>query len=141
MREKLPRITSLKVLANHRLSLHFQDGWTVIVALGAFIDACPVLAPLRDRTLFRKAKLEEWGSGVTWDDEPLGFKPRMRASNCQRTVRNSVDRAAADPIQSVEVAVIKWLLTGSEQSVHNIANPMIKSLSGLRWICCELLSA
>jgi hypothetical protein len=74
MREKLPRITSLKVLANHRLSLHFQDGWTVIVALGAFIDACPVLAPLRDRTLFRKAKLEEWGSGVTWDDEgPLSI--------------------------------------------------------------------
>ena len=44
------------------------------VSLGDFIEVFPVLAPLGGRTLFRKTKVEEWGSGVTRDDEgPLSI--------------------------------------------------------------------
>lgn len=74
MREKLPRIATVGVLTGQRLSIHFEDGWSATVELGKFIDAFPVLGPLHDRKLFRKAKVEEWGSGVTWDDEgPLSI--------------------------------------------------------------------
>ena len=74
MREKLPRISAAKALPDQRLSINFEDGWKAIVSLGDFIDAFPVLAPLADRRLFRKMKVEEWGSGVTWDDEgPLSI--------------------------------------------------------------------
>lgn len=74
MREKLPRIAAAKALPNHRLSVDFEDGWTATVGLGDFIGAFPALAPLGDDKLFRKAKVEEWGSGVTWDNEgPLSI--------------------------------------------------------------------
>ena len=74
MREKLPRIAAAKALPDKRLSIDFEDGWTATVNLGDFIEGFPVLAPLGDRTLFRKVKVEEWGSGVTWDDEgPLSI--------------------------------------------------------------------
>lgn len=74
MREKLPRITAAKALPEQRLSIDFEDGWTATVSLGQYIEAFPVLAPLADSTLFQKTKVEEWGSGVTWDDEgPLSI--------------------------------------------------------------------
>lgn len=74
MREKLPRIAAAKALPDKRLSIDFEDGWTATVNLSDFIGGFPVLAPLGDRTLFRKVKVEEWGSGVTWDDEgPLSI--------------------------------------------------------------------
>ena len=59
MREKLPRITAVTALPEQRLSIDFEDGWTATVSLGEFIEAFPVLAPLGDRTLFRKTKVEE----------------------------------------------------------------------------------
>ncbi len=74
MREKLPRIAVVKALPNHRLSIEFEDGWTATVDLGDFVDTFPTLAPLADLKLFNKPTVEEWGSGVTWDDEgPLSI--------------------------------------------------------------------
>lgn len=74
MREKLPRIDNVKALSGLRLRLRFEDGWQTRVDLAEFIDAFPSLAALRAPTLFSKVMIEEWGSGLTWDDEgPLSI--------------------------------------------------------------------
>jgi hypothetical protein len=74
MREKLPRIEALRVLNDMRLSLRFSDGWKTIVALEVFVSKFESLAPLARPTIFARAKIQEWGTGVTWDDEgPLSI--------------------------------------------------------------------
>ena len=74
MREKLPRIASVKPLTGLRLAVRFEDGWEARVDLEQFVTDFRSLAPLRDRATFRKPKIEEWGSGVTWDNEgPLSI--------------------------------------------------------------------
>jgi hypothetical protein len=74
MREKLPRIAGVKPVTGLRLAVCFEDGWEAELDLAGFIEAFPVLAPLRERALFRQAAVEEWGSGVTWDNEgPLSI--------------------------------------------------------------------
>jgi hypothetical protein len=74
MREKLPRIVSVKALTGLCLAVCFEDGWEAEVDLAGFVDGFPSLAPLHERALFCKVAVEEWGSGVTWDDEgPLSI--------------------------------------------------------------------
>lgn len=74
MREKLPRIAAARALAEWRLDLRFEDGWQAEVDVGPFIAAFPSLGPLLDADLFGQVALEEWGSGLTWDDEgPLSI--------------------------------------------------------------------
>jgi hypothetical protein len=74
MREKLPRIESLTVEEGLSLALKFADGWSATVDLSRFIGDFPSLTALGDPVLFAKATIEEWGSGVTWDDEgPLSI--------------------------------------------------------------------
>ena len=74
MREKLPKIDAATALDALRLELQFADGWRAIVDLSAFVASFVSLAPLADRTVFAKAAVEEWGSGVTWDNEgPLSI--------------------------------------------------------------------
>lgn len=71
MREKLPRITQISALPEQGLAVVFADGWSTTVSLRAFIGDFPTLAPLNDPALFATPSLEEWGSGVTWDNEGL----------------------------------------------------------------------
>lgn len=74
MREKLPRITSATALDNLRVHVSFEDGWTCDVDLTGFVADFKSLQPLKDATLFACVALEEWGSGLTWDDEgPLSI--------------------------------------------------------------------
>ena len=74
MREKLPRITVVKPVKDLRLSLRFDDGWKTTVDLRDFVAGFKSLAPLTKPSCFAKAELEEWGSGVTWDNEgPLSI--------------------------------------------------------------------
>jgi len=74
MREKLPRITEASVLSPLRLSLRFEDGWSAQVDLSDFVSGFKSLAPLRDPKLFAQVAVEEWGSGLTWDNEgPLSI--------------------------------------------------------------------
>lgn len=74
MREKLPRIEALRVLKDMRLSLRFSDGWKAIVALEVFASKFKSLASLAHPTIFARAKIQEWGTGITWDDEgPLSI--------------------------------------------------------------------
>lgn len=74
MREKLPRIESSKALDGLRLALKFADGWASTVDLSGFIADFPSLSALNDPALFDQVAIEEWGSGVTWDNEgPLSI--------------------------------------------------------------------
>ena len=74
MREKLPRITKATALGDMRLNVCFEDGWSADVDLAAFVAGFKSLKPLRDADLFPRVAVEEWGSGLTWDDEgPLSI--------------------------------------------------------------------
>lgn len=74
MREKLPRITKATALDAMRLSVCFDDGWCAEVALADFVAGFKSLKPLTDATLFARVAIEEWGSGITWDNEgPLSI--------------------------------------------------------------------
>lgn len=74
MREKLPRISQARALPGLRLALTFEDGVQSVVALEGFIADFPSLRSLRDGALFSSVRIEEWGSGVTWDNEgPLSI--------------------------------------------------------------------
>lgn len=74
MREKLPRIAEVTALDGMRLAIRFEDGWAATVDLSAFVADFVSLAALKDRVVFARAVIEEWGSGVTWDDEgPLSI--------------------------------------------------------------------
>lgn len=100
MGQKLPRIAAARSLPDQRLSIDFEDGCKATVSLCGFIEAFPVRAPLRDRTLFRKAKVEEWGSGVTWDDEgPLSI--------AATTLYRLAAEQAAEPARRFDA----WMIT------------------------------
>ena len=74
MREKLPRITGATALDNMRLNVRFADGWSADVDLTGFVAGFKNLKHLRDAELFSRVAVEEWGSGLTWDDEgPLSI--------------------------------------------------------------------
>ena len=74
MREKLPRITSATALDNMHVAISFEDGWAREVDLAGFIAGFKSLKPLTNSALFARVAIEEWGSGLTWDDEgPLSI--------------------------------------------------------------------
>jgi hypothetical protein len=74
MREKLPRITNVTALGSMRLKVRFEDGWGADVDLAGFVAGFKSLKPLRDAELFSRVAVEQWGSGLTWDDEgPLSI--------------------------------------------------------------------
>ena len=74
MREKLPRIVKAVAHDPMRVTLCFADGWSAEVDLSDFVAGFKSLHPLRDASLFTGVAIEEWGSGLTWDDEgPLSI--------------------------------------------------------------------
>jgi hypothetical protein len=74
MREKLPRITSAKALDGMRVAVQFADGWTAEIDLTTFAAGFKSLKPLAKPEIFARVAVEEWGSGLTWDDEgPLSI--------------------------------------------------------------------
>lgn len=74
MREKTPRITSAEALDAMRVAVTFEDGWSAEVDLCGFIAGFKSLKPLTSAGLFAGVAVEEWGSGLTWDNEgPLSI--------------------------------------------------------------------
>jgi len=91
MREKLPRITSAKAIDKMRLTVIFEDGWSSDVDLACFVAGFKSLKPLSDTALFAGVAVEEWGSGLTWDDEgPLS----IAATTVYRLACEQADDAA-----------------------------------------------
>lgn len=99
MRQKMPRITSVKALDGMRLAVGFEDGWSAEVDLAGFVADFKSLHPLHDPQLFARVALEEWGSGVTWDDEgPLSI--------AATTVYRLASEQAGDPARSFDA----WMM-------------------------------
>jgi len=74
MREKTPRITSAKAQDGMRVAVVFEDGWSACIDLTGFVAGFKSLKPLTNPVLFARVAVEEWGSGLTWDDEgPLSI--------------------------------------------------------------------
>ena len=99
MRVKMPRITSVQALGNMRVTVTFEDGWSAEVDLSAFVTGFPSLQPLADAALFTGVSIEEWGSGLTWDNEgPLSI--------AATTVYRLASEQAQDPARSFDA----WMM-------------------------------
>lgn len=66
LNEPLARLKSIKVLRASRLKLAWRDGGTAVCDLTGLIARSHGLAPLKDESVFAKAKLIDWGAGVGW---------------------------------------------------------------------------
>lgn len=64
-------LTAVKAQAGGLLQLTFADGEVMQVDVKPIIDRSPVLRPLADPAMFRRAKLGEWGGSVTWNADVL----------------------------------------------------------------------
>lgn len=99
MREKTPRITSAAALDALRVAVVFDDGWRSEVDLAGFVAGFKSLKPLTDSALFARVAVEEWGSGLTWDDEgPLSI--------AATTVYRLACEQAGDPARSFDA----WMM-------------------------------
>ena len=91
MTTSLPNIEKLKVAKDHTLRLKFRgDGWKG-VRLAGLIAREPFLASLKAETVFRKAKIIDWGGGVGW---PGGLD--LGASTLWRMATEQTSFTAAD---------------------------------------------
>jgi hypothetical protein len=99
MREKTPRITSATVQGGLCVAVVFEDGWRADVDLAGFVARFKSLKPLSDAALFAGVTVEEWGSGLTWDDEgPLSI--------AATTVYRLASEQAGDPARSFDA----WMM-------------------------------
>lgn len=99
MREKTPRITSAKALKGMRVLVSFEDGWSAEVDMAGFVSGFKSLKPLANAALFTQIALEEWGSGLTWDNEgPLSI--------AATTVYRLACEQAGDPARSFDA----WMM-------------------------------
>ena len=109
MPTKLPRLTQVTALPGLRLALVFADGWETTVDLDAFITSFPSLAPLADPARFATPAIEEWGSGVTWDDEgPLS----LAATSLYRLASEQADKEAWEIVTFEDDARLPATLRG-----------------------------
>jgi len=82
-----------------KVALVFDDGWRADVDLAGFVAGFKSLKPLMDAALFARVALEEWGSGLTWDDEgPLSI--------AATTVYRLASEQAGDPARSFDA----WMM-------------------------------
>jgi len=65
------RFTIRKVIVTEALGLTvtFGDGATMNIDLNEIISQYPVLSPLNDPDLFKKARIDESGRNVVWNDD------------------------------------------------------------------------
>jgi hypothetical protein len=99
MREKTPRITSVAALDAMRVAVSFEDGWNAEVDLAGFVAGFKSLKPLTNSALFAQVAVEEWGSGLTWDNEgPLSI--------AATTVYRLACEQAGDPARSFDA----WMM-------------------------------
>ena len=99
MRQKMPRITSVKALDGMRLAVGFEDGWSAEVDLAGFVADFKSLHPLRDLQLFACVTVEGWGSGVRRED---GGPLPVAAT----TVYRLASEQAGDPARSFDA----WMM-------------------------------
>lgn len=64
-------LKAVKALVGTELQLTFADGETMRVDVAPIVERSPVLRPLLDAAVFKRAKLGEWGGSVTWGTDVL----------------------------------------------------------------------
>lgn len=64
-------LTAVKPLAGTVLQMTFADGATMRVDVAPIVKRSPVLLPLLEPAVFKRAKLGEWGGSVTWGADVL----------------------------------------------------------------------
>ena len=64
-------LQAVKAKAGGLLQLTFADGEEMQVDVAPIVERSPVLRPLLDAAVFKRAKLGEWGGSVTWGDDML----------------------------------------------------------------------
>ena len=75
---ELPRIISIKPLANYQLQLHFKDGAKKIYDCSHLLDK-PLYQPLRNTEMFNGVYLD---FGVpTWNDGQIDIAPETLYAN------------------------------------------------------------
>ena len=66
MRQEHFKINAVVVPEPNRLNITFGDGITMVVDLSAIIDRTPAFSPLKNKDLFSRACVGEWGLTVDW---------------------------------------------------------------------------
>lgn len=66
MKADIHRILAVRAVGPQSVSVAWDDGRTSTVDLAALIAGTPVLAPLRDETLFRRVHVGEDGWEIVW---------------------------------------------------------------------------
>ena len=64
----MPRVIKVSPLSGHRLHVEFDDGVSGTIDLSNELDG-EVFRPLRDETVFRQVKVDEFGA-VCWPNGP-----------------------------------------------------------------------
>jgi hypothetical protein len=69
VKRALPRLVKVELAGDRRLKIKFRkQGWRA-VRLDGLIERFSALRPLRDQSLFARAKVADWGAAVGWTDE------------------------------------------------------------------------
>lgn len=67
MRDTIKRVVAVQAVeAPHTLAITWEGGQSIRVDLGALIDRTPIIAPLRDASLFRQVQVGEDGWEIVW---------------------------------------------------------------------------
>ncbi len=67
-----PKLQAVTALAPYRLETRWDTGEVLEVDVGATLRSVPALAPLLDPDTFAKARIDDWGHGISWLDAELG---------------------------------------------------------------------
>lgn len=86
MRQKHFHVKAVKAVAPCKLIVTFGDDAVMDVDMGQLIRRNAVFAPLQDVSLFLKAYVNQWGTGVVWIEDELDIAgDNLRAEAVEQT--------------------------------------------------------
>jgi hypothetical protein len=72
------RIESVRALEGMVIEARYRDGQTVRVDLTELAGRLAIFAPPKDRAVFERVAVEDWGHSVAWDDDANIGADRLR---------------------------------------------------------------
>jgi len=64
--KRQPRIEAVAAKRPYRILISWSDGGHDLVGIGCLVRSLRGLAPLRDREMFKKVRVKEWGWAIEW---------------------------------------------------------------------------
>ncbi|MEF3695845.1 helix-turn-helix domain-containing protein [Desulfolutivibrio sp.] len=95
MKADIHRILTVRAVGAQAVSVAWDDGRTSTVDLAALIAGTPVLAPLRDETLFRRVQVGEDGWEIVWPVGPAGSVGEDAAVDAHHLERLAMEQSGA----------------------------------------------